>query len=105
MLTSSLHCLRVSRRSTSTLGTTWGTKGLSRGTKSKQGAPTGPGGSTHLHSADLLLPAVQHFEDGPKGAFGHKTQYLGWWAGRKQGEYPMEVGSGFLGHCILRGVG
>lgn len=30
MLTSSLHCLRVSRRSTSTLGTTWGGEALSR---------------------------------------------------------------------------
>lgn len=35
-----------------------------------------PGASTHLHGADLLPPAVQHFEDGPEGAFGHKAQDL-----------------------------
>lgn len=45
MLTSSLHCLRVSRRSTSTLGTTWGGEALSRrGTRTGRGtqgsAPT-----------------------------------------------------------------
>lgn len=59
-----------------------GMRGRGRGGGQGQvGAPTGPRGSTHLHGADLLPPAVQHFEDGPEGAFGHEAQNLGGFGG------------------------
>lgn len=101
MLTSSLHCLRVSRRSTSTLGTTWGGEGLSRRGTRTGGGTRAPGTSTHLDGADLLPPTVQHFEDGPEGAFGHEAQDL---RGGTGAEHAMGMDLGCSGWGSCRGT-
>lgn len=58
MLTSSLHCLRVSRRSTSTLGTTWGgARHCQVGGQGQVGAPMGP---RSQHPPSRRRPSPSH---------------------------------------------